>query len=98
MVGGSLVEVSRTGGPDGAALGSPDLAARCEAWQEAGNTVVAVKRDGRLEGLVAVSDTVRLTARDAVDQLHALGLRCLMVTGDSQRTARAVGRPSVSTR
>jgi P-type Cu+ transporter len=58
--------------------------------QEEGNSVVYAAFDGRAAGLVAVADPIKATTLDAVKQLHALGLRVIMMTGDNERTARAV--------
>jgi len=60
--------------------------------QAAGKTVVLVGTDEELEGVVAVADTVRPEAAWAVDRLHELGIgRVAMLTGDNERTARAIG-------
>jgi Cu+-exporting ATPase len=48
--------------------------------------------DGRLAGLVAVSDPIKATSAAALDELRASGLRIIMATGDGLTTARAVGR------
>ncbi|MFK0377674.1 heavy metal translocating P-type ATPase [Pandoraea sp. NPDC090278] len=47
-------------------------------------------RGGRLLGLLAFGDTLKATARPAIDRLHALGVRCVMVTGDNAGSAKAV--------
>jgi len=60
--------------------------------QAEGKTVLLVGTADRLEGVIAVADTVRPEARWAVDRLHALGIdRVVMLTGDNGRTARAIG-------
>ncbi|HRO27591.1 MAG TPA: heavy metal translocating P-type ATPase [Luteimonas sp.] len=46
--------------------------------------------DGRLAGIVAVSDPIRPSSKAAIDALHALGLKVAMITGDNARTARAI--------
>jgi Cu+-exporting ATPase len=46
--------------------------------------------DGKLAGLVSVADPVKETTPEAIEALHAEGLRIVMVTGDNERTARAV--------
>ena len=46
--------------------------------------------DGRLAGLVSVADPVKETTPAALKELHELGLRIIMATGDNERTARAV--------
>jgi P-type Cu+ transporter len=48
--------------------------------------------DGKPVGLVAVADTVREESREAVELLHALGLKVAMITGDNSRTAEAIAR------
>jgi P-type Cu+ transporter len=58
--------------------------------QEEGNTVVYAAFDSRAAGLIAVADPIKATTLDAVKQLHELGLRVIMLTGDNERTARAV--------
>ncbi|WP_251341441.1 heavy metal translocating P-type ATPase [Haloplanus halophilus] len=59
--------------------------------QAEGKTVVLVGTDERLEGIVAVADTVRPEAARTVDRLHDLGIqRVVMLTGDNERTARAI--------
>jgi len=61
------------------------------ALQSEGKTVVLVGTDEQLEGLVAVADTVRPGAAGAVDRLRELGVEeVVMVTGDNERTARAI--------
>jgi Cu+-exporting ATPase len=57
-----------------------------------GHTVVLVAIDGRVAGIVTVSDPIRPTTPEAIRQLHADGLRIIMLTGDSRATARAVAR------
>ncbi len=66
------------------------LATRCGAWRSQGRTVVLVGRDGVVVGALAVGDRVRSTASTAVRDLEALGLRCVLVTGDHEAAARAV--------
>ena len=60
--------------------------------EEQGRTVVLVAADGRLAGAVALADRLKGGAREAVADLEALGLRVAMVTGDNERTGRAVAR------
>lgn len=60
--------------------------------QGEGRTVMTVALDGRTAGLVAVADRVKATTPDAIRALHAAGLRIVMATGDSRRTAEAVAR------
>ncbi|WP_407696541.1 heavy metal translocating P-type ATPase [Sphingomonas abietis] len=58
--------------------------------QAAGAGVVLVAIDGSAAGLLAVADPIKASAHDAVQALHAEGLRIVMLTGDSQATADVV--------
>jgi len=61
--------------------------------QREGKTVVLVGTDNELEGLVAIADSVRPEARWAIQRLKANGIeRVVMLTGDNERTARAIGQ------
>jgi P-type Cu+ transporter len=60
--------------------------------QEQGRTVIFVAVDGRAAGLLAIADPIKSTTADAVRELHALGLRIVMLTGDNERTAHAVAK------
>jgi len=57
-----------------------------------GKTVIHVAASGKLIGLIAVADTLKEGAKDAVNGLKALGLKVLMLTGDHRTTAEAVAR------
>jgi Cu2+-exporting ATPase len=60
------------------------------AWAETGATVLHVLVDGRIAGALALADEVRPESREAVDALHELGIRVVMITGDAEPVARAV--------
>ena len=66
------------------------LAADVDRLQRAGSTVVVVERDDQPLGVVSVRDELRPEAADAVRDLRRLGLRVAMLTGDNERTARAL--------
>jgi Cu+-exporting ATPase len=68
----------------------PDLAAKADARRDEGETVMFVVVEGAVAGLVSVADPVKQTTPDALAELHRLGLRIIMATGDNERTARAV--------
>ncbi|HEX8359831.1 MAG TPA: heavy metal translocating P-type ATPase [Longimicrobium sp.] len=57
-----------------------------------GKTAMYVAVDGRLAGIVAVSDPVRESSRSAIRRLRGMGLEVVMLTGDNRRTADAVAR------
>ena len=83
-------------------VGSPELCAQlgvapledghAARLQAEGKTVVCVTGEGGPLGLIAIGDRIRETARHAVDDLHAMGLRTAMLTGDNEGTARAIAR------
>ena len=56
-----------------------------------GNTVMIVADDDKLKGLIAVADTLKEHAEDVVKGLKAEGVQVVMLTGDNERTARAIG-------
>ena len=68
------------------------LQERLAALHDAGQTVLLVAIDGRLAGLLGVADRIKSSTAEAIRLLHADGLRIIMVTGDSRRTAAAVAR------
>jgi P-type Cu+ transporter len=63
---------------------------RADTLQKEGQTVMFIALDGKFAGLIAVSDPIKSTTLDAIQQLKREGLRVLMVTGDHRTTAAAV--------
>jgi Cu2+-exporting ATPase len=63
-----------------------------EAWASEGRTVLHVVVDGSVVGILALEDEIRPESVEAVEQLHALGLRVAMITGDAQAVADSVAR------
>ncbi|MDP9475440.1 MAG: cation-translocating P-type ATPase [Actinomycetota bacterium] len=61
-----------------------------EAMQAAGNTVVVLAVDGRPAALVALADRIKGDAEETIQRLKAAGVEPVMLTGDNERTARAV--------
>ncbi len=85
ITGGSLAFLSST-------MATDAVAAKAEQVSGEGKTPLLFAAEDRLLGLIAVADTVKDDAREAVGRLHAMGLHTVMLTGDNQRTAEAVGR------
>ena len=56
-----------------------------------GKTVMIFAKSGTLQALIAVSDTIKDTAKEGVADLQKLGIEVVMITGDNARTARAIG-------
>lgn len=61
-----------------------------ERLQAEGKTVVLVGNEERIEGLLALRDEPREEAKQAVGELHGMGYRVAMLTGDNERTAKAI--------
>ena len=74
----------------GISLGS--LGDKGEALAQDGKTPLYFAEDGKMLGVVAVADTPKATSAEAVRQFQALGIDVVMLTGDNQRTAQAVGK------
>ena len=68
------------------------LAGQAQALAEQGKTPLFFGGEGRLLGVIAVADTIKEDSPDAIRQLQAMGIRVVMLTGDNQRTAEAIGR------
>ena len=62
-----------------------------ERLSDEGKTPMLFVRGGRLLGIIAVADTVKEDSREAIAQLREMGIRVVMITGDNERTAKAIG-------
>ena len=71
---------------------SETLKKQAEALAEQGKTPLFFSRGGQLCGIIAVADLIREDSPGAVRALQNMGLRVVMLTGDNERTARAIGR------
>jgi Zn2+/Cd2+-exporting ATPase len=69
---------------------STELEARLDALERQGKSVVMILDDQRVLALFAVADTVKDTSRAAIADLHALGVKTVMLTGDNPHTAEAI--------
>ncbi len=58
--------------------------------QSQGKTVIIVGNEDNIEGLIAISDEIRDEAKYTIEKLHNLGIKTIMLTGDNERTARAI--------
>ena len=72
--------------------GLESLEASAVKLQEEGKTAMFVAIDGKPAGILAVADPIKSTAAEAIKDLHALGLKLVMLTGDNRRTATAVAK------
>ncbi len=72
--------------------GLESLEATAVKLQEDGKTAMFVAIDGKPAGILAVADPIKSTTAEAIKELHALGLKLVMLTGDNRRTADAVAK------
>lgn len=72
-------------------IGAHDVSA-ADAWREEGAIILHVIRDGAVIGGLRLADEIRPESREAVDALHKLGVEVVMITGDAEAVAQAVGR------
>ena len=58
--------------------------------QSEAKTAMLVAIDGKVEGVIAVADTLKDSSRDSIAELHRMGLKVAMITGDNRKTAEAI--------
>ncbi|MGL6176053.1 MAG: heavy metal translocating P-type ATPase, partial [Vibrionaceae bacterium] len=73
-------------------LCSAELESQINALERQGKTVVMLANSQTVMGLFAVADTVKESSRDAIAQLHQLGVKTVMLTGDNSHTAEAIAK------
>ena len=71
---------------------SDEMKAEADRFSAAGKTPLLFARDGQLLGLIAVADTIKPESPKAIRELKAMGIHVVMLTGDNERTAAAIGR------
>ncbi|MCD8069461.1 MAG: heavy metal translocating P-type ATPase [Lachnospiraceae bacterium] len=68
-----------------------DLRSRAQSLAEEGKTPLLFSEDGQLLGIIAVADVIKPDSAQAVRELKNMGIHVVMLTGDNERTARAIG-------
>ena len=86
LLGGSLSYLRSRGLVDGA------VEAQTNALAEQGKTPLLFAYDGALLGLVAVADPIKAEAAQAIRELNGMGVRTVLLTGDNERTAKAIAK------
>ncbi len=69
-----------------------EFLSRADVLRKDGQTVMFLAQDGKILGLLGVSDAIKESTPEAIDLLHREGLKLIMVTGDNQATAEAVAK------
>lgn len=86
LTGGNLKYISET------AEVSEKVRKQAETLAEEGKTPLFFAKDGKLIGIIAVADVIKEDSPQAVRELQGMGIRVVMLTGDNERTAKAIGR------
>ena len=86
LLGGSQKYISER------AFVSPALSEAGVKLSEDGKTPLLFAKDGKLLGIIAVADVIKPESPEAVQQLKNMGIHVVMLTGDNERTAQAIGR------
>ncbi|MEP6896660.1 MAG: HAD-IC family P-type ATPase, partial [Chloroflexota bacterium] len=60
--------------------------------QSEAKTAMLVAVDGKVQGIIAVADTVKDGSKAAIEELHRMGIKVAMITGDNQKTAEAIAK------
>ncbi len=68
------------------------LESEVERLQSEAKTAMLVAVDGKVEGIIAVADTLKDGSKEAIAELHRMGLKVAMITGDNQKTAEAIAK------
>ena len=71
---------------------SEEILTLAQSLAEEGKTPLFFVKNKELAGIIAVSDVIKEDSTEAVKELHSMGIRVVMLTGDNERTAKAIGR------
>ena len=85
IVGGSMTFIKEKSGL------SDEMQEICNRLAQEGKTPLLFTLDDKLIGVIAVADTIKKDSREAIRQLKSMGIHVVMLTGDNERTARAIG-------
>ena len=86
LVGGSLKFIKSQMAVSG------DIQKRAEALSEEGKTPLFFGKSGKLLGIIAVADVIKEDSPQAIKELQNMGIKVVMLTGDNERTANAIGK------
>ena len=68
-----------------------EVNASVDGWKQRGAAVLYLLQDGKVTGALSLEDEVRSESKEAIDELHRLGVKVAMITGDARQVADAVG-------
>ena len=98
IVGGRQVAVGAARYMEKLGLDISGFAALAQTMGQKAKSPLYAAVDGRLAAIIAVADPIKPTTPAAIRELHAMGLKVVMITGDNQRTAEAIAQRSASSR
>jgi Cu+-exporting ATPase len=90
VVDGIKVAIGNTKLLEGLGIDVGDLPGKSEAYRKEGQTVMLIALDDKAAGLIGVMDPIKESTPRAIEQLHAQGIKVVMLTGDNRITAQAV--------
>ncbi|NEZ45027.1 heavy metal translocating P-type ATPase [Paenibacillus alvei] len=71
-------------------IASSNAETTLQEMEQSGKTAMLIAVDGKWRGIVAVADQVKASSKQAIERLHQMGIRVVMMTGDNIRTAKAI--------
>lgn len=86
LIGGNLKLIEKKAAIDG------EIKNKISALSQEGKTPLIFAKNGKLIGIIAVADTIKEDSPEAVKQLKNMGIRVVMLTGDNEKTANAIGK------
>jgi Cu+-exporting ATPase len=71
---------------------SDEIIKKMHKFEFDGKTVVVVAASNEVAGIIAIADTIKENSKEAIEKLHRMGYKTAMITGDNERTARAIAK------
>jgi P-type Cu+ transporter len=91
-VDGKSIVVGNTRMMETRGLSLNGLASEVTRLQNEAKTAMLIAVDNEVAGIVAVADTIKESSKEAIAELHRMGLKVVMITGDNQKTAEAIAK------
>ena len=92
IVNGHLVQIGTERWMQSLGTDTQALQSQRQAWESAAKTTAWIAVDGKIEGLMGISDAVKQTSAQTISALQQMGLEVVMLTGDNQQTAEAIAQ------
>ena len=92
MIGNKTIRLGNGAFLEEAGIVLGDAPQQAAALAEAGKTPMFMAQDDKCIGLLAVADVLKENSKKAIDHLHQMGIKTIMITGDNEKTAQAIGQ------